>query len=178
MLGEGREEAARLYVPPLLEDNERLDDPEASEDLPPPDVERGTLPVWLRESSKSFRWGWVPLPLRKVGRATANWVKGPDPPHTLMLKPLFPRVQELPVQYLDRLFPKRKFKTVLLLLLYMSWFLPWFLVLLHSRSSGYIEGYGRPQTLSCLTNFWYVLICADMCRNRTRYRYNVLIQLL
>lgn len=155
MFGEGREEAARLYVPPLLEDDDRLDDPEASEDLPPPDVEAGsTLPIWLRESSKSFRWGWVPLPLRKVGRATANWVKGPDPPHMLLLKPLFPRVQELPVQYLDRLFPKRKFKTVLLLLLYISWFLPWFLILLHSRSSGYIEGYGQPQTLSCSTNFW------------------------
>lgn len=160
MFGEGREEAARLYVPPLLEDDDRLNDPEASEDLPPPDVEAGsTLPIWLRESSKSFRWGWVPLPLRKVGRATANWVKGPDPPHMLLLKPLFPRVQELPVQYLDRLFPKRKFKTALLLLLYISWFLPWFLILLHSRSSGYIEGYGRPQTLSCSTNFWYVLKC-------------------
>jgi hypothetical protein len=157
MLGEGREEAARLYVPPLLDDDERLADPEASEDLPPPDVEAGSaLPVWLRESSKTFRWGWVPLPLRKVGRATSNWVKGPDPPHMLLLKPLFPRIQELPVQYLDRLLPKRKYKTFLLLLLYVSWFLPWFLILLHSRSSGYIEGYGRPQTLSCATNFWYV----------------------
>ena len=157
MLGEGREEAARLYVPPLLEDDDRLVDPDTSEDLPPPDVETGhALPIWLRESSKTFRWGWVPLPLRKVGRATANWVKGPDPPHMLLLKPLFPRVQELPVQYLDRLFPKRQYKTLLLLLLYVSWFLPWFLVLLHSRSSGYIEGYGRPQTLSCSSNFWYV----------------------
>jgi hypothetical protein len=156
MFGEGREEAARLYVPPLLEDEERLANSEASEDLPPPDVEAGSaLPVWLRESSKTFRWGWVPLPLRKVGRATAIWVKGPDPPHMLLLKPLFPRVQELPVQYLDRLLPKRKYKTLLLLLLYVAWFLPWFLVLLHSRSSGYIEGYGQPQTLSCSTNFWY-----------------------
>jgi hypothetical protein len=157
MLGEGREEATRLYVPPLLEDDDRLVDPDTSEDLPPPDVETGhALPVWLRESSKSFRWGWVPLPLRKIGRSTANWVKGPDPPHMLLLKPLFPRVQELPVQYLDRLFPKRKYQTLLLILLYVSWFLPWFLVLLHSRSSGYIEGYGRPQTLSCSSNFWCV----------------------
>ncbi|CAG8229525.1 unnamed protein product [Penicillium salamii] len=154
MPGEGPEGAAQIYVPPLLEDDDRLVDPEASEDLPPPDVETGILPVWLQESSKSFRWGWVPLPIRKVGRATANWVKGPDPPHVLLLKPLFPRVQELPVQYLDRLLPKRKHKTLLLLLLYVSWFLPWFLILLHSRSSGYIEGYGRPQTLSCSSNFW------------------------
>lgn len=156
MIGEGREEAARLYVPPLLEDEERLANPDGSEDLPPPHVEAGTLPVWLQESSKAFRWAWVPLPLRKAGRATANWIKGPDPPHTLVLKPLFPCIQELPVQYLDRVFPKRKHKISLLLLLYLAWFLPWFLVLLHSRSSGYIEGYGQLQTLSCRTTFWYV----------------------
>ncbi|KAJ5191608.1 uncharacterized protein N7498_010593 [Penicillium cinerascens] len=155
MLGEGREEAGRFYVPPLLEDDER--NPDTSEDLPPPDVEAGsgsTLPVWLQESSKSFRWGWVPLPLRKAGRATANWIKGPDPPHMLLLKPLFPRVQELPVQYLDHFFPKRKHKISLLILLYVSWFVPWFSVLVHSRSSGYIEGYGQLQTLSCGTNLW------------------------
>lgn len=155
MIGEGRDEAARLYVPPLLEDDDRFLNPDASEDLPPPDVESGSpLPIWLQESSKSFRWGWVPLPLRKAGRSTANWVKGPDPPHMLLLKPLFPRIQELPVQYLDRFFGKRKQKGLLLGLLYLSWFLPWFLVLLHSRSSGYIEGYGQLQTLSCTTNFW------------------------
>ncbi|CAL5865812.1 uncharacterized protein PFLUO_LOCUS18 [Penicillium psychrofluorescens] len=155
MLEERHPEGNRLYVPPLLEEDPRMADPDASEDLPPPDVEAGSvLPVWLRESSKSFRWQWVPLPLRKAGRATARWVKGPDPPHMLLLKPLFPRIQELPVQYLDHFFPKRKHKISLLMLLYLSWFLPWFLVLLHSRSSGYIEGYGRPQTLSCATNFW------------------------
>ncbi|KAJ5735858.1 uncharacterized protein N7483_000983 [Penicillium malachiteum] len=155
MIGEGRDEAGRLYVGPLLEDDERLLNPDASEDFPPPDVESGSaLPIWLQESSKSFRWGWVPLPLRKAGRATADWIKGPDPSHMLLLKPLFPRVQELPVQYLDRFFPKRKQKLVLLLVLYVSWFLPWFLILLNSRSSGYIEGYGQLQTLSCSSNLW------------------------
>ena len=32
MIGEGREEAARLYVPPLQEDEENSTDPDASED--------------------------------------------------------------------------------------------------------------------------------------------------
>ncbi|KAI2793962.1 hypothetical protein POX_a00551 [Penicillium oxalicum] len=155
MIGEGREEAARLYVPPLQEDEENSTDPDASEDCPPPDVEAGSsLPVWLQESSKSFRWGWVPLPLRKAGRATVKWIKGPDPPHTLLLRPLFPRVQELPAQYLDHFFPKRKQKLALLIFLYVAWFVPWSLVILHSRSSGYIEGYGKLQTLSCGTTFW------------------------
>lgn len=153
MIGDGQNESVRLYVPPLLDDEERNANPDAcEEDLPPPNVE--PLPVWLQESYKSFHWRWVPLPLRKIGRATADWIKGPDPPHMLLLKPLFPRFQELPVQYLDHFFPKRKHKVSLLLLLYLAWFLPWFLVLLHSRQAGYIEGYGRPQTLSCSTNFW------------------------
>lgn len=156
MVGDGHGDASRPYVSPVLEDEELQADIDASEDLPPRDVEANNLPVWLQESAKAYRWAWVPLPLRKAGRATVNWIKGPDPPHMLLLKPLFPRIQELPVQYLDHFFPKRRHKVSLLMLLYISWFLPWFLVLLHSRSSGYIEGYGQLHTLSCRNNFWYV----------------------
>ncbi|KAF7173233.1 hypothetical protein CNMCM5623_005476 [Aspergillus felis] len=157
MIGEGPEDGFRVYIPPVVDSENREADPDASDDcLLPRDEETGSsyVPVWLRESSKSFRWGWVPLPIRKVGRATANWVKGPSPPHSLLLKPLFPQIQELPVRYLNKLFPKRKHKISLLVLLYIAWFTPWTIVLLHSRSAGYIEGYGRPQTLSCSTTFW------------------------
>lgn len=165
MYGEGNVEP-RVYIPPLLDadEDDRSADPDASADFlrPHHDEESATtpglgstyLPVWLRESSKSFRWGWVPLPLRKVGRATAEWVKGPNPPSVLLLNPLFPRFQELPVRFLERFFPKRKQKLLLLLLLYVFWFVPWFSVLVHSRSSGYIEGYGQPQTLACDSMFW------------------------
>ena len=157
MLGEGQNDASHVYIPPLLEDEDRSGDPDGT--LPqPPIVENGDghLPVWVRESSKSFRWGWVPLPLRKAGRAVVRWVKGPVPPHVLLLKPLFPNIQALPVRYLERFFPKRRHKVALLLLLYVAWFVPWFVVLIHSRSAGYIEGYGAPQTLSCTTTFWSV----------------------
>lgn len=157
MIGEGPEDGSRVYISPVLDSENRTADPDTSYDcLLPRDEEGGAtyVPVWLRESSKSFRWGWVPLPIRKVGRATTDWVKGPTPLHSLLLKPLFPHIQELPVRYLNRLFPKRKHKIFLLLLLYIAWFTPWAIVLLHSRSAGYIEGYGRPQTLSCSTTFW------------------------
>ncbi|KAK9586542.1 hypothetical protein V6Z92_005491 [Aspergillus fumigatus] len=157
MIGEGPEDGSRVYISPVLDSENRTADPDTSDDcLLPRDEEGGAtyVPVWLRESSKSFRWGWVPLPIRKVGRATTDWVKGPTPLHSLLLKPLFPHIQELPVRYLNRLFPKRKHKISLLLLLYIAWFTPWAIVLLHSRSAGYIEGYGRPQTLSCSTTFW------------------------
>lgn len=140
-----------MYVPPP-DDQQR--DPDATDDPLPEYQDTTVFPVWLRESSKSFRWGWMPLPFRKAGWAVVRWVKGPVPPRTLLLKPLFPRLQELPAHYLNRLFPKRWHKIVLLLLLYVSWFLPWFLVMFHARTSGYIEGYGRPQTLSCTSTYW------------------------
>ena len=38
MFGEGRDESGRLYVAPLTEDDDRLLNPDASEDYPPPDV--------------------------------------------------------------------------------------------------------------------------------------------
>lgn len=154
MYGEGQTEASNVYIPPLLEDEDRSGEPETPADLV--DTGSGYLPVWVRESSKSFRWRWVPLPLRKAGRAIARWVKGPIPPSPLLLTPLFPQIQELPHRFLDRFLPKRRYKTFLLLLLYICWFIPWTVVLVHSRSGGYIEGYGQPQTLSCATTFWYV----------------------
>ncbi|PWY79238.1 LCCL domain protein [Aspergillus heteromorphus CBS 117.55] len=154
MLGEGPEDGSRPYVPPLLDTEDQSADPDASDRPQDEEAALPYLPVWLRESSKSIRWGWVPLPLRKVGWAVADWVKGPNPPQSLLLRPLFPRYQELPVRCLNRFFPKRKQKIALLALLYFVWFLPWTIVLLHSRQAGYIEGYGRPQTLSCSTSLW------------------------
>lgn len=112
------------------------------------------VPVWLSESSKSFRWGWVPLPLRKAGRATVKWLKGPDPPHNLRFEPLLPSIQEAPVLFLEQYFPKRKQKIFLLLGLYFAWFLSWGLILRHSASSGHIEGYGIPSPIGCSANYW------------------------
>lgn len=119
-----------------------------------PQQSTSLLPVWFTESSKEFHWKWVPLPLRKAGRATARWIKGPNPPRQLLLTPLFPQWQALPAQWLEKFCPKRRHKIALLLLFYTAWLLPWFLVLLHSRSAGYIEGYGRPQTLTCGSTYW------------------------
>ncbi|KAM5442264.1 hypothetical protein MferCBS31731_002638 [Microsporum ferrugineum] len=112
------------------------------------------VPVWLAESSKSFRWGWVPLPLRKAGRAAIKWLKGPDPPHELRFEPLFPGIQEAPVAFLERYFPKKKQKIFLLLGLYFAWFMSWGLTLRYSVSSGHIEGYGIPSPIACSANYW------------------------
>lgn len=115
---------------------------------------RSILPVWMRESAKSFRYRWVPLPLRKAGRATADWVKGPKPPRELKINPWFPKIQEAPIKLLHKYVPNRKHRMCLLIALYAAWFLTWSLMLKHNATSGYIQGYGRPSNLWCGASFW------------------------
>lgn len=153
-----------IYIAPPLTDSESdNEEPNLTAhvlDVEAAQEETGTtfrMPVWLRESSSSFQWSWVPLPLRKAGRATARWVKGPDPPHDLLFQPLFPKFQELPVKFLDRYAPRKAHKVTLLLVVYVLWLLPWFLVNLKSRSSGNIEGFGRPHAISCAASYWWVV---------------------
>ncbi|KAK6373352.1 hypothetical protein LTS17_008372 [Exophiala oligosperma] len=112
------------------------------------------LPIWLRESAASFRYKWVPLPIRKASRAVVTWVKGPVPPRVLEINPIFPKVQEAPLRLLDRYAPKRKQRLILLVGLYACWFLTWSLMLKHHSTSGFIKGYGRPRNLWCGASFW------------------------
>ena len=112
------------------------------------------LPIWMRESSKAFKWKWVPLPLRKAGRATAEWVKGPKPPRTLRITPFFPSIQEAPVKLLDKYIPKRRHRMALLIGTYFCWALIWSLMLRHAHSAGNIHGYGTPTSIWCGASFW------------------------
>lgn len=112
------------------------------------------LPVWMRESAKNFKFRWVPLPLRKAGRAISDWVKGPDPPVQLHIEPWFPRIQEAPIKLLDRFAPKQRHRAFLLILVYCIWFLVWSLMIRNNRKGGYIAGYGEPSSLWCGASFW------------------------
>lgn len=153
------DETSVPVVPPLSDDDSEYD-PEALDGIlnGPASYEQAQsplpIPVWLRESSSSFHWRWVPLPIRNAARATAKWVKGPQPPRDLRIKPFFPKIQEAPVKFLERFFPKRGYKLGLLFFLYFCWLLSWSLVLWHSKSSGYIEGYGKPVSLWCGADLW------------------------
>lgn len=112
------------------------------------------IPVWMRESAKTFKYKWVPLPMRKAGRATAKWIKGPVPPIELHVKPFFPTIQEAPIKLMDRYVPKKRHRAALLVLFYACWFLTWSLMLRHNSTSGYIKGYGKPANLWCGATFW------------------------
>ena len=120
------------------------------------DIEHGhtSLPVWMRESSKSFHWRWVPLPVRHLARHVAAWSKGPDPPQIQSITPFFPFVQEIPLRLVNSYLPKKIHKAGALFVLYAAWLLIFVLVLRHSSSSGEIEGYGLPAPIWCGANLW------------------------
>lgn len=114
------------------------------------------IPIWMRESAKSFKYKWIPLPLRKAGRATAEWIKGPKPPRELRIKPLYPHIQEAPLRLMDRYMPKQRHRICLLIASYAVWLLIWSLMLKHNSASAYIEGYGKPSNIWCGASFWLV----------------------
>ena len=116
---------------------------------------RFQIPIWLQESSKSFRFKWVPLPLRKAGRSVVDWSKGPDNPHRQRVRPWFPVVQEAPIYLVKQFLPKWYHKAVGLALLLGAWLLTFSLILRHQLNSGEIEGYGKPDRIWCGERFWY-----------------------
>lgn len=114
------------------------------------------MPLWLHESSKSFHWRWVPLRLRKIAWRVARWSKGPDPPQVQTITPFFPSIQEAPARLINKYFPHTIHKAALLLFFYICWLLTFSLVLNHSATAGYIDGYGRPSPIWCGASYWYV----------------------
>ncbi len=112
------------------------------------------IPIWLQESAASFQYKWVPLPVRKAGRAVVTWVKGPKPPRVLKIEPIFPKIQQAPIRLLERYVPKKKQRIILLVALYVCWFLTWSLMVKHHSTSGFIKGYGAPTNLWCGASFW------------------------
>ncbi|KAK5317889.1 hypothetical protein LTR93_008530 [Exophiala xenobiotica] len=143
---------------PILTDDEREDDA-VSRDLHIRSASESSaaalpLPIWLRESAATFKYKWVPLPVRKASRTVVTWVKGPVPPRILKIEPIFPKIQQAPLRLLDRYAPTRKQRLILLVGLYACWFLTWSLMLKQHSTSGFIKGYGKPQNLWCGASFW------------------------
>ena len=145
------------HIPPLTDDED--DDEPLDRNLhidAAPDASHTSLPVpvWLRESAKTFKFQWVPLPLRKFGRAVVKWSKGPIPPKQYKVEPFFPKIQQAPIRLLDHYLPKRRHRIFLLITFYAAWLLTWSLMLKQHATSGYIKGYGKPANIWCGANFW------------------------
>lgn len=112
------------------------------------------LPVWMRESSKTFHWRWVPFRIRQASRSIVKWTNGPDPPQPQKIKPFFPVIQEAPVKLIEKYLPKRGQKALLLAFFYCCWILIFSLVLVYSNSAGKIKGFGKPEPVWCGASYW------------------------
>lgn len=111
-------------------------------------------PAWLKRTRKTLAYDWLPASCKRAGRAVARWVKGPQPPVELQIRPYFPSVQGVPIRILNAVCPTRKQKFILLLAFYSVWFTTWALLLKRNTGTGNIVGYGQPSNIWCGATFW------------------------
>lgn len=97
---------------------------------------------------------YIPPRIRRISRAVAKWVKGPQPPRPWKIRPFFPGIQSAPIQFLNNYFPKRKQKVALLIFFYICWLAAFSLVLNRSAFASDIPGYGSPVRIQCTDRFW------------------------
>ena len=110
---------------------------------------RQTYPTWRDRLSRR-----IPPRLKNAWAATVRWVKGPQPPRTYVITPLFPKVQHAPIALLDRYAPRKVLRFWLLIALYASWLLAFSLILWSSSFSAEVPGYGTPLRLGCQARYW------------------------
>lgn len=121
---------------------------EFSDDSSPP------TPRFMQDQSSYKNWKWVPVPIRRVGKAAVIWAKGPDPPYIHTINPLFPSIQEYPIRLLDRFVPKRKHRIFALVAVYSLWILTFALVMRVGTIATEIKGWGVPGSIGCGNTYW------------------------
>jgi hypothetical protein len=111
---------------------------------------------------------YIPPRIQKAWTHVVTWVKGPQPPRPWKIHPFFPKIQTAPVQFVDKYFPKRKHKIMLLVAFYFCWLLSFGLVLHRSAFAADVPGYGPPVRIGCTDRFWNdgngCGINGDLCR--------------
>jgi hypothetical protein len=110
-------------------------------------------PRFLRDDA-SKRWRWVPFPVRRFLRAVAVWSKGPANPQPYRIKPLFPRVQEFPLQIIRRVLPDPRHRLWLTLAYLSIWLITFVLVKRQETQATDIAGWGQPQKIGCGVTYW------------------------
>jgi hypothetical protein len=114
-----------------------------------------STPRFLQDQSSYRYMKWIPVPIRRVSRAAAEWAKGPSTPQIHTIKPLFPSIQEAPIRLLEKYAPKRRHKILLLIVFYFCWILLFAMVLRQSTVVTEIEGWGAPAEIGCGNTYWW-----------------------
>ncbi|KAH3958074.1 hypothetical protein HBI24_217030 [Parastagonospora nodorum] len=97
---------------------------------------------------------YIPPRLQQTWHSIVTWVKGPQPPRPWKIHPYFPKIQTAPIEFINKFFPKRKHKIMLLVAFYFCWILSFVLVLHRSAFAADVPGYGAPVRIGCTDRLW------------------------
>jgi hypothetical protein len=84
-----------------------------------------------------------------------SWASRPRRHLQLEIKPLYPNIQRVPLDLIDRYIPTPFFKTTALIIISLLWLIGFSSLIAHSVSSTHIPGFGNPRRLSCTSTPWY-----------------------
>lgn len=87
-------------------------------------------------------------------RALSRWISGPQPSRHLRIEPLLPRLQNLPIAFLDAWFSGRRRKVWLFAVVSLCWLMLFTGILSTSILGCHVSGYSSPTRLSCISRFW------------------------
>jgi hypothetical protein len=121
---------------------------DASDDSSPP------TPRFIQDQGSYKYLSWVPVPIRRVWKATTKWANGPNPPQIHTIKPVFAHIQEAPIRFLDTYIPKTRHRAALLFVFYVLWILSFSLFMQRGHAVTEIEGWGAPGEIGCGNTYW------------------------
>jgi hypothetical protein len=125
---------------PLVEDLEQ-------ESRPP-------TPRFIQDEGSWKRFKWVPYPVRRVIKATAQWTRGPPTPLRYRIEPLFPQVQHAPIVVLDKYLPRKLHRGFAVFVFFGIWLLTFALVMRDGLIAAEIPEWGTPTQIGCGSTYW------------------------
>ena len=118
-------------------------------------------PIWIQESSPTYKFRSMPLSIRKAIRIPARlwrflkkWSKGPKEVRIQKIRPFFPDIQALPLRFVERYLVRRSHKILAGVLYWFSYAVIFTMLLARSAGSGHVRGYGLATPVSCGDSLW------------------------
>ncbi|KAK7726454.1 hypothetical protein SLS63_007614 [Diaporthe eres] len=96
----------------------------------------------------------IPTGVRRRSGAAVRWLRGPEPTRTWKIRPLLPRVQQVPLRLVDKLLPRLWQRAIALLVFYVCWIATFGAVMHKSSAVDEVDGQGSPILIGCGGSFW------------------------
>ncbi len=131
-----------------IRDAPRVEVEDLEEDDRPP------TPRFIQDEGAWKRFKWVPYPVRRIIKATANWARGPQNPHRYHIEPFLPRIQHFPVALVDKYLPRKRHRALAIFGFFSVWLITFALVMRAGRIAAEIPDWGTPTQIGCGATYW------------------------